>query len=169
MELARFDEAVLLLDQVLAQAQDSDWYNGALLRKGDCLFALGSNNGVRYKEALYAYRELVLQENLPPTQTLQLHYKIARCLEKLKRVDEAIDEYYSEVMIRYQNERTHGVWHDETSASFYVRAAFNVSELYEQKGLSDQSIRVLQRVIQAGVPGEDEARQRIERLKRKKL
>ena len=168
MELARFDEAVLLLDQITAQTQEGEWANAALLRKGDCLFALGANNEIRYKEALYAYRELLFQASLTPTLTLQLHYKVGRCLEKLKRLDEAIDEYYSEVMIRYQDERAHGVWQDETSTSLYVRSAFNAAELYEQKSQPEQAIRVLQRVIQAGVSGGDEARQRIERLRKKR-
>ena len=168
MELARFDEAVLLLDQIIAQAQGGEWNTAALLRKGDCLFALGANNEIRYREALYAYRELLIMENLTPTLTLQLHYKVGRCLEKLKRIDDAIDEYYSEVMIRYQTGREHGVWQDETSTSLYVRAAFNAAELYEQKNQPEQAIRVLQRVVQVGVSGEEEAKQRIERLRKKK-
>jgi len=166
MELARFDEAVLLLDPIIAKAQDGH-AEEALLRKGDCLFAMGANNGVRYREAFYTYRELLLQENLAPLLTFQLHYKIARCLEKLKRIDEAIDEYYSEVIIRYQDARAHGTWQDENAVSLYVRAVFNVAELYEQKGQSEQAIRILQRLLQPGVPGEEEARLRIERLKRK--
>ena len=169
MELARFEEAVLLLDQLTAQVQEGEWASAALLRKGDCLFALGANNEIRYKEALYAYRELLFQENQTPALTLQLHYKVGRCLEKLKRIDEAIDEYYSEVIIRYLDERARGAWQDETSASLFVRGAFNIAELYEQKSQPEQAIRVLQRVIQAGVPGEDEARQKIERLRKKRL
>ena len=168
MELARFDEAVLLLDQMVSQSQKGEWSNAALLRKGDCLFALGANNGIRYKEALETYRELLAQENLTPMLRLQLHYKSGRCLEKMKRVDEALDEYYAEVIVRYQEERDRGGWQDDASASLYVRAAFNVAELYEQKSQPEQAVRVLQRVIQSGGPGADEARQRVERLKRKK-
>ncbi len=168
MELARFDEAVLLLEQVIVQAPDSAWAGLARLRKGDCLFALGADNGLRYQEALAAYRDLLQQPSLTPVLTLQLHYKAGRCLEKMKRIDEAIDQYYSEVLIRYQNERARGVWYDEAGTSLFVRAAFNVAELYEQKGQPEQAVRVLQRVIQVGVPGEDEARQRVDRLRKKR-
>ena len=167
MELARFDEAVLLLDQMLAQSAKGEWVNAALLRKGDCLFALGANNGIRYREALDTYRELLVQDNLTPTMKLQLHYKAGRCLEKLKRVDEAIDEYYAEVIVRFQEARARGVWLDEASGSLFVRAAFSVAELYEQKSQPDQAMRVLQRVVQSDVPGKEEARQRIERLKKR--
>jgi tetratricopeptide (TPR) repeat protein len=168
MELARFDEAVLLLDQVISQAPDSEWSKMALMRKGDCLFALGADNGTRYQEALVAYRAMLEKGSLTPALTLNLQFKAGRCLEKMKRIDDAIDQYYSEVMIRYQNERAGGAWYDETSTSLFVRAAFNVAELYEQKGEPEQAVRILQRVVQAGVPGEEEARQRIERLRKKK-
>ncbi len=168
MELARFDEAVLVLEQVVAQAPDSDWGGQARLRKGDCLFALGADNGQRYQEAQATYQELLEQPSLTPALALQLRYKVGRCLEKMKRIDEAIDQYYSEVMIRYQGERAKGVWFDETSASLFVRAAFNIAELYEQKGQPAQAVGVLQRVLQSGVPGGEEARQRIERLRKKR-
>ncbi len=168
MELARFDEAVLLLEQVVAQTPDSEWGKMALLHKGDCLFALGADNGARYEEALAAYRMMLGYAGLTPALTLQLQFKVGRCLEKMKRFDDAIDQYYAEVMIRYQDGRARGAWYDETSMSLFVRAAFNVAELYEQKGQPEQAVRILQRVVQTGVPGEEEARQRIERLRKKK-
>lgn len=168
MELARFDEAVLVLEQVIEQSPESEWGCMARLRKGDCLFALGADNSVRYQEALAGYREMLQQPSLTPIVVLQLQYKVGRCLEKIKRIDEAIDQYYTEVMIRYQNERSRGVWYDETSTSLFVRAAFNIAELYEQKGRPDQAVSVLQRLIQSGVQGGDEARQRIERLRKKR-
>lgn len=169
MELARFDEAVLLLGQVISQAPDTEWSRMALLRKGDCLFAMGADNGARYQEALAAYRLMLEQGKLTPSVTLQLHFKAGRCLEKLKRIDDAIDQYYSEVIIRYQDERTRGTWYDDQSTSLFVRAAFTVAELYEQKGQPEQAVRVLQRVVQAGVPGMEEARLRMERLRTKKV
>ena len=168
MELARFDEAVLLFDQIIAQSPEGEWSRQALLRKADCLFALGAGNGVRYQEALEAYRALLNQGSLTPALTLQLQFKAGRCLEKMKRTDEAIDQYYSEVMIRYQDGRARGVWYDETCASLFVRAAFSVAELYEQVGQPEQAVLVLQRVLQSDVPGGEEARQRIERLRKKK-
>jgi TolA-binding protein len=168
IELARWDEAVLLLDRVLAQAPDSEWGRMALLRKGDSLFALGAGNSVRYREALGAYRQLLGLENQTPSLVLQLHFKAGRCLEKLKLADEAIDHYYAEVIIRYLTEREKGTWFDEQSTVLFMRAAFTVAELYEQRGEPAQAVRVLQRVVQAGVPGAEDARQRIEGLRGKR-
>ena len=164
MELARFDEAVLLLDQVLTKAPDSEWARLALLRKGDSLFALGAGNGARYREALAVYRKMLERDNLAPSLALRLQFQAGRCLEKLKQVDDAIDQYYAEVIIRYLDERAQGTWYDERSTGLFLRAAFAVAELHEQKGQPAQAALVLQRVVQAGVPGAEEARQRMERL-----
>lgn len=168
MELARYDEAVLLLDQVISQASASEWARLALLRKGDGLFAMGAGNSARYREALAAYRQMLAQNSQTPSVTLQLHFKVGRCLEKLKQIDDAIDQYYAEVIIRFLNELARGTWFDEHSTGLFVRAGFTVAELYEQKGRPEQALRVLQRVVQSGVPGADEARQRIERLRGKR-
>lgn len=168
MELARYDEAVLLLDQVISQSEASEWARLALLRKGDGLFAMGAGNSARYREALAAYRQMLAQNSLTPSLTLQLQFKAGRCLEKLKQIDDAVNQYYAEVIIRFLNERARGTWFDEHSTGLFVRAGFTIAELYEQKGHPAQAVRVLQRVAQSGVPGADEARQRIERLRGKK-
>ncbi len=168
VELARFAEAVLLLDQVMAQEPDGDWGAQARLRRGDCLFALGADSPQRYQEALAAYRELLTQPGLAPALTLSLNYKVGRCLEKMKRVDEAISQYYAEVLLRYQEERAHGGWTDDASASLYMRAAFSVADLFEQKGQPEHAVSVLQRAAQSGLPGEEEARHRIARLRKKR-
>lgn len=169
MELARFDEAVLLHDQVIAQSPESEWGRTALLRKGDALFAMGADNGLRYQDAMATYRLVLEQSSLTPAVILQLQFKVGRCLEKLKRVDDAIDHYYAEVIVRYLAERERGTWYDDSSTSLFVRAAFNVADLYEQKGQAEPAMRVLQRVVQAGVPGVEEARQRLERMRTKKV
>lgn len=168
IELARFDEAVLLLEQVIEQAPDSDWSRMALVRKGDSLFAMGADNDVRYAEALDAYRRRLEQGSMSPSLTLQLHFKVGRCLEKLKRTDEAINHYYAEVILRYQDERRRGVWYDESGTTLFVRAAFNLAEMYEVRRETEQAVRILQRVVQMGVPGEEEARVRIGRLRGRK-
>jgi len=168
MELARFADAILLLDQVITEAPDSEWVMQAQHLKGDCLFALGADNSERCLRALASYRDVLQHPSLTPSLKLQVHYKIGRCLEKLRRTDEAIDTYYSEVVIRYLNDRAAGVWYDDTAAGLFMRAAFNVADLYERRGNPDLAVNVLGRVLQSDVSGKDEIRQRIERLRRKR-
>lgn len=167
MELARFSESVLLLDQIIAADPASEWAEEAKLRKGDCLFAMGADNSDRYLKALVTYREALQHPTLSASQILQLNYKAARCLEKLKRIDEAIDAYYSDVVIRYQTNHAQGVWYDDSASGLFVRAAFNVADLYEQKGRANAAIKVLVRILETDVQGKDEVRARIERLRKK--
>jgi len=167
MELARFSESVLLLDQIIATDPTSEWAEEAKLRKGDSLFAMGADNSDRYLKALVTYREALQHPTLSASQILQLNYKAARCLEKLKRIDEAIDAYYSDVVIRYQTNHAQGVWYDDSASGLFVRAAFNVADLYEQKGRSNAAIKVLVRILETDVQGKDEVRARIERLRKK--
>jgi len=167
MELARFSEAILLLDQIIVTDPTSEWVEPAKLRKGDCLFAMGADNPDRYLKALATYRDVLQQASLSASQILQLNYKAARCLEKLRRIDEAIDAYYSDVVIRYQTNHAQGVWYDDSASGLFVRAAFNVAELYEQKGRSGSAIKVLERVLETDVLGKDEVRARIDRLRKK--
>ena len=168
MELGRFPEAILLLDQVIMEAPDSEWVVQAKQLKGDCLFALGTDNSERCLRALASYRDVLQEASLTPSQQLQLHYKIGRCLEKLRRTDEAIETYYSEVVIRYLNDRAAGVWYDDSASGRFMQAAFSVANLYEDKGSPDLAANVLGRVLQSDVSGKDEIRQRMERLRKKR-
>jgi tetratricopeptide (TPR) repeat protein len=128
---------------------------------------MGADNSDRYLKALVTYREALQHPNLSASQILQLNYKAARCLEKLKRIDEAIDAYYSDVVIRYQTSHAQGVWYDDSASGLFVRAAFNVADLYEQKGRANAAIKVLVRILETDVQGKDEVRARIERLRKK--
>jgi len=164
-ELARFDEAVLLLNEVITRYPESDWVAPAWGRKGDALFSLGVDNPVRFEEAVAAYREMLGRRDLTPAMALQGEFKIARCLEKLKRNDEAVEQYYTRVILRFPEARTQGL-PDADAAVWFARAAFNAAELLIQKGDTAAAARILRRVADTDVPGQAEARQRLERLER---
>lgn len=164
VELARFDEAVLLFDEIVTRYPESDWVTSAWGRKGDCLFSMGAENAGRFTEAMQAYREMMARRDATPEMLLQAEFKLGRCLEKVKRVDDAIDQYYTRVILRFIDDRSRGVWYDEAAATWFTRAAFQMADLLVQKGQTEAAGRVLQRVVQAGVPGQVEARQRLERL-----
>lgn len=168
IELARFDEAVLLLDRVIAQVPESDWAARAWLRKGDCLYTMGADNSHRYEEALDAYRIRLKKGKLTPSALLQIHFKIAWCYEKMNQLDEAVNAYYTDVMLRYQNERQQGVWFNDDATELFIRAAFRAATLCEEQGKIEQAIGILQRVVRLNVSGADEAKTRIERLQVKK-
>jgi tetratricopeptide (TPR) repeat protein len=166
IELARFDAAILLLEGILESAPDSKWGRLSLLRKGNCLFALGAGNSVRYEEALSDYQRMLEEKGLSAALLIELYYKSGRCLEKLKRFDEAVECYYSDVLLRYLRESSAGTWYDEISLSLVVRAAFSAAEIFEKQGEYQQAVSVLRKVEKSGTLAADEAIKRIEVLKK---
>ena len=168
IELARFDEAVLVLERVsLADGVDAADRLRAKLLGADALFAMGADNPVRYQEALEAYRGVRMGEELSPSQRISLSYKVAKTLEKLKRMDEAIDRYYADVVLAYRMSRAQGVRLDDEARAAFSRAAFRLADEFESRGRDYQAVHVLELVVASDVPASAEAAKRIERIKRK--
>ena len=168
MELARFDEAVLVLERVaLADGVDEADKLSAKFLGADALFAMGADNPVRYQEALEAYRGIRMDESLSPSQRLSVSYKVAKTLEKLKRMDEALERYYTDVVLAYRMARMHGVRMDDEARAAFSRAAFALADEYESRGRDFQAVHVLDLVVASDVPASVEAAKRIERIKRK--
>lgn len=168
IELARFDEAVLVLERAaLADGLDAADRLRARLLGADALFAMGADNPQRYQAALEAYRGIRMGESLDASQRLSLSYKIAKTLEKMKRMDEAVDRYYTDVVLAYREGRMHGLrYNDEARASF-SRAAFRLADEYESRGRDYQAVHVLELVVSSDVPASAEAEKRITRIQRK--
>jgi len=168
IELARFDEAVLVLERVaLADGVDEADKLSAKFLGADALFAMGADNPARYQEALEAYRGIRMDESLSPSQRLSVSYKVAKTLEKLKRMDEALERYYTDVILAYRMARTQGVRMDDEARAAFSRAAFTLADEYESRGRDFQAVHVLELVVASDVPASVEAAKRIERIKRK--
>lgn len=168
IELARFDEAVLVLERVaLADGVDEADKFRAKLLGADALFAMGADNPIRYQKALDAYRGIRMDGSLSPSQRLSVSYKIAKTLEKLKRMDEALDRYYADVVLAYRMARMQGVRFDDEARAAFSRAAFRLADEFESRGRDYQAVHVLELVVASDVPASSEATKRIERIKKK--
>lgn len=168
IELARFDEAVLVLERAaLAAGMLPDERFRAQLLKADALFAMGADNSVRYIAALDAYRTLFLGADMDPTQKISLAFKIGKTLERLKRTEEAIDQYYTQVVLAYCNGRQKGVAYGDSAHADFSRAAFRLAEEYESRGQDEQAVNILSLVVACEVPSADEASRRINRIRKK--
>ena len=168
IELARFDEAVLVLERVaLADGVDAADKLSARLLGADALFAMGADNPVRYQEALEAYRGVRDGEKLSTSQRIAVSYKVAKTLEKLKRVDEAIDRYYTDVIFAYRGARAHNERMDDEARAAFSRAAFWLADEFESRGRDYQAANVLRLVVASDVPASAEAAKRLERIKKK--
>ena len=168
IELARFDEAVLVLDRVAVtdQVPVAERVRAQTLH-ADALFAMGADNPARYAAALEAYRTIRFGGTLSESEQIVVSFKMARALEKMKRMDEAVDQYYTQVVLEYRNGRLRHVRFDDEARAAFSRAAFRLAEEYESRGRDAQAIAVLTLVEQSDVPAAAEATKRIERISKK--
>ena len=166
MELARFNEAVLVLSRAQRLDAPQKTLRRAAVLKADCLFAMGADDDRRYLQALDAYRALLRDESLTPSQRLAVAFKVGRTLEKLRRFEEAADQYYAQVVMAYYDGVNANTWFDGDACAFFTRAVFILADYYEARGEVRPAIRVLEYL--AGVPAAREARKRIQRLEAKK-
>ena len=168
IELARFDEAVLVLERVMAAdgADAADRLRSQTLR-ADALYAMGADNPARYAAALDAYRAILFGGILSPSERLVVSFKIARSLEKLKRMNEAIDQYYSQVVLAYRDGRLARARFDDEARAAFSRAAFRLADEYESRGRDDTAANVLELVAESDVHAAEEARRRIQKLSTK--
>ena len=168
IELARFDEAVLVLDRVVVieQVPPAERVRAQTLR-ADALFAMGADNPARYTAALEAYRAIRFGGTLSESEQIVVSFKMARALEKMKRLDEAIDQYYTQVVLAYRNVRLRHARLDDEARTAFSRAAFRLAEEYENRGRDGQAIAVLTLVERSDVPAATEASKRIDRISKK--
>ena len=167
--LSRFDEAVVVLEKVAADSKAAaDERFRAKMLMADAMFLLGADNSTRYVDALKDYMELLQVESLSQRQKLLVSFKIARTLEKLGRMDEARDAYYSSVILGYRDYRLKGILFDDEIKAIFARAAFRLSDEYESLGQDEKAKSILRLVIKSDVKtAADEARRKLERIKEK--
>ena len=168
IELARFDEAVLVFDRV-ASSDDvsSEDRLRARMFKADALYAMGADNQSRYVAALEAYRAIQFGGGLSSSDQIVVSFKIARTLVKLKRIEEAVDQYYSQVVLAYLEGRRGNVHFTEEARAAFSRAAFWLADEHESRGRDWQAVNILTLVAESDVPAAVEANKRIGRIENK--
>ena len=87
---------------------------------------MGADNPARYTAALEAYRAMLFGSALTPSAKPVVSFKIGRALEKLKRIDEAMDQYYTQVVLAYRRERLGHVRLDDDARAVFSKAAFRL-------------------------------------------
>ena len=168
VELARFDEAVLVLERVVvADSVSADVRLRAQMLKADALYMLGADNTNCYAVALEAYRALRLGGALSASGDIVVSFKIARILEKLKRMDEAVDQYYVQVVLAYRDARRRRIRLDDDARAAFSKAAFRLADEFESRGRDGQALAVLELVATSDVPAAAEARRRMGRISMK--
>ena len=168
IELARFDEAVLVFDRIVVSEDVAPEVRvRAKMLRADALYAMGADNSARYVAALEAYRDILFSGNMSASERLLVSYRIARSLDKLKRTEEAMDQYYAQVVLAYREARLAGGHFTDEARAAFSKAAFRLADEYEGRGQERPALGVLELVAESDVPAADEAARRIEKMKNK--
>ena len=169
VRLARHGEAIQVYEKVILAADATmDEQFRARWLKADAQFVMGADNPVRYQEPLDGYRALLLGDTRSPDDRLEISFKIGRTLESLGRKDEAVDQYYAEVVLAFREGVRRRVAYSDASKGTFARAAYRLADEFERRGADDQALKVLNLVVASGIGSvEAEAKRRIERLKKK--
>ncbi|MBI9019991.1 MAG: tetratricopeptide repeat protein [Verrucomicrobia bacterium] len=161
-ELGEFPRAILAYEEIIKAAPDLPLADRARGRLGDCLFTLGTTEATRYQEAMDAYQALYKRPATPFALKLQALYKIARCEDKTGQPEKAF-AHYMEVV--YQGGSSAEALSPE-AVLWFTRAALEAAAQQEQQARWNEAVNIYERIIQAGVPAQDEAVRRIEKIKK---
>ncbi len=164
-ELGRFSEAILPLDEIINKYPDSALVIAAWGRKGDCHFVMGSEDKKRYEESIQCYRVVASSSKAIRSMVFQSEYKIGRSLEKMGKVNEALERYYSRVMIPFLEQKEGGEKHDESSRIWFTRASLGAASILESQKDWRRAANVLERLAGAGVPASKEAGARAKKIR----
>lgn len=163
-QLGEFASAILAFDEIIRRHDDADMVYRAWGRKGDCHFTLGQENPARFTEAKQAFSIIVESEHAPAPLRLQAEFKLGRCLEQMNDPVGALEHYLRVVYEYVNNVRVRGA----EEAVWFTRAAFAAAAMKEANAEPEAAIRILQRVVEAGVLAAPDAQTRIERIRAEK-
>ncbi len=163
-ELGEFSRAIVVFQDLIRRYPASKLIGAAWGRMGDCQFTLGATDAGRYEEAMESYRAAARSPGISFDLLLQAEYKMGRCQEKLERKDDAFDRYYTRVMVPYLERESRGGG-GEAAAIWFTKAAFAAADIMEADKNWRRAVRMLERVVGAGVPAARDAQARIDRIR----
>lgn len=165
VQLGRFSAAILVYEEVINRYPDRDLAGMAWGRKGDCQFTLGSDDPARYGEAVQSYMAVLEMPALRLDYALQAACKLGLTYEKLGRMDDALEQYYSRVMLPFLVEKEKGGIPGEAARVWFSRAARGAADIAESRKEWRRLIRILERAASADVEFSAEAKTRIKAVK----
>jgi TolA-binding protein len=161
-ELGEFARAILAFEEIIKNYPENDLVSHAWGRKGDCQFSLAVEDPARYAEAMNSYQAILDRPLAPFPLRLQAEYKLGRCLEKTEITDQAFSRYMN-VVYTFMDESAK---RSPDSIVWFTRAAFGAAALMEKDKEWQKAVEVYERVVEAAVPAQDLARERINKIKK---
>ncbi len=163
--LARFEEAVTLIENSTTKFPESAFTTRALILKGDAIFSLyGATKSVySITNALSAYEIAGGRADATAETRLECNYKSGRCLEKDGNAETVAKYYYDNVIAPFYTLADNGDV-SPSCISFYEKAVFACARLNEQSGNPRKSLAILRRLAEYGTPERAQAEREIARI-----
>ncbi len=166
--LARFEEAVTLIDNSTTKFPESAFTTRALILKGDAIFSLYGTAKSAYSitNALSAYDIASGRADATAETRLECYYKKGRCLEKGGDAESVAKYYYDNVIEPFYNLENKDM--TPQCIAFFEKAVFACARLHEQSGAPEKALSVLRRMTEYGTPERAQAEREIARIEKGK-
>jgi outer membrane protein assembly factor BamD (BamD/ComL family) len=148
-------EAIVLLDDLVAQNPPPDIRFEAIDNKGEAQFTLAAKDPQIYEEAIKTFDRLLNEEGVPIEWKQHAYYQKGKCLEKLNRVDEALAAYYD--VLAVEGGSGDQLW--------FFRAGFDAAQILENQRSWNSAAAIYDKLSNTRGPRSDEAKNRLTRLR----
>ena len=159
-----FGQAETLYDGVLATEKTGPRFVEASLLKGQCLFELGTSDPASYNLALAAFDQILKSKEGTIAERNEAGVRKAKCLEKMGRLDEAMQLYLDVLYGRVAGD-------DSTSPappefSWQIKAGWEAGRMREAQKDWRGAIEIYQRMEQIGGAQQQTIHDLIDKLRR---
>lgn len=162
----KFDNALKLYDAVLDTEKSGPRYIEATLGRGNVLFALGEKDYTKYEQAAAAYG-LILNGNQGNfLQRNESGYRRGKCLEMLKRRDDAMALYLDVLNGRFLVTPDGQPTTPPPEFIWQIKAGLDAARIKEDAKDWRGAITVYRKLEQLGGPNQQEFRDNINRIRR---
>lgn len=165
-KLNEFGSALVLYERILAEYPNHPERFRVEMSRGDCLFARGAQSGESLVAASVVYERLFLDPSLPIDAAAEAGFNWGMTLIQ-RDLREAAKEAFFQVTVRFLMDSDRMLRLGAQGRYWVARAVMELGQLYEAGGTLEemnQAKRIYDLLIEAGLPGVETARARIERL-----
>jgi len=136
----RSDEALSLYRELAEEGNETSTV--ALLKRAYLLKDLK-----RYQEAIEGFRAVIERG----VESARLHFSLGFCLDKLKHLDDALEEYFAVVYMF-------------DDVDYKVKAYFRIARIYERKHNKKEAKKIYREIIALGIEESKVAQERLKAL-----
>jgi tetratricopeptide (TPR) repeat protein len=159
-----FPQAQILYDSVLATEKAGPLFVEASLLKGECLFAQGGQDPGNYTLALAAFSQILQSKDGTIADRNEAAVRLAKCLDKLGRTDEALGKYLDVVYGKVAGDDVNSPLPPEFS--WQIEAGSQAGRILESRKDWRGAIEVYKRLEQIGGPHAQDFHDLINKLRR---